>query len=418
MTGTAQHGLHPDAECLNAFAEHALGEGERDGVLRHLAGCSRCRQVVALAQRAVESEVFEKVAAAAAPRPAVQPNAWWKRWRLIWAPAAVAATLAVTSVSFYLRQAEQRNSPVRIAVQSPKNGSAQASSPPPTELAESASLASPASATPAAKTPRARESEATPSLRQRQREGPVLAGKPQSLNQLAPSPPATAQSLPPQGNLAPRLTFEGFTSQGKPAIYQSSASLALQAEKKKPDLEKQQAQADALRGRLFAASAARAAGRQGTGNGASGNAGDQAPVTTDRTGLRPTPAASFGVLGELKPDVLSAARASGPIYLPSGLRAISFADAGGRRIALDQTGTLFLSGDAGRTWERVPMQWTGHAIMVRRAPDSPVQLSLLAAQAAGNQPAALEAEPPVVFEIVNDESHVWRSADGKTWTAK
>ena len=64
------------------------------------------------------------------------------------------------------------------------------------------------------------------------------------------------------------------------------------------------------------------------------------------------------------------------------------------------------------------MQWTGHAIMVRRAPDSPVQLSPLAAQAAGNQPAALEAEPPVVFEIVNDESHVWRSADGKTWTAK
>ena len=212
MTETAQHGLHPDAECLNAFAEHALGEGERDGVLRHLAGCSRCRQVVALAQRAVESEVFEKVAAAAAPRPAVQPNAWWKRWRLIWAPAAVAATLAVTSVSFYLRQTEQRNSAIRIAEQSPKNGSAQASSPPPTELAESASLASPAPAAPAAKTPRARESEATPSLRQRQREGPVLAGKPQSLNQLAPPPPATAQSLPPQGNLAPRLTFEGFTS--------------------------------------------------------------------------------------------------------------------------------------------------------------------------------------------------------------
>ena len=197
---------------FNAFAEHALGEGERDGVLRHLAGCSRCRQVVALAQRAVESEVFEKVAAAAAPRPAVQPNAWWKRWRLIWAPAAVAATLAVTSVSFYLRQAGQRNSagPDCSSVSKEWLGAGFIASADGACGIGVARLA--CTRCSSGQNSQGQGIGSDPSLRQRQREGPVLAGKPQSLNQLAPPPPATAQSLPPQGNLAPRLTFEGFTS--------------------------------------------------------------------------------------------------------------------------------------------------------------------------------------------------------------
>jgi hypothetical protein len=324
----------------------------------------------------------------------------------------------VTSVSIYLREMEQRNTAIRIAEQSPKNGSAPASVPPPTELAEAAPPLPPAPASPAAKTPQARESGAPPSSRQRPHEGPVLADKLQSLNQLAPPTPLTAQSPPPQGNLVPGLALEGFMSGGKPAIYRSPASVALQAEKKEPDLEQQQAQAAALHGRLFAASAAPATGAQGTRNGASGSTGDQAPVTNQRREPRPASAASFGALGEFKPDMLSAARMSGSIYLPSGLLAISIASSGDRRIALDQAGTLYLSGDAGKNWELVPRQWTGRAILVRRAAGDPIQQSPLAAQDVSNQPAAVESQPSIVFEIVNDESQVWRSADGETWTAK
>lgn len=40
---------HPDADVLNAFAEQALAASEREGVLQHLALCTECREVVALA---------------------------------------------------------------------------------------------------------------------------------------------------------------------------------------------------------------------------------------------------------------------------------------------------------------------------------------------------------------------------------
>ncbi len=55
MTATSQHGFHPDAESLSAFAEQALGERERAEVLAHLAVCGRCRQVVALAREAADA---------------------------------------------------------------------------------------------------------------------------------------------------------------------------------------------------------------------------------------------------------------------------------------------------------------------------------------------------------------------------
>jgi hypothetical protein len=41
---------HPDPDVLTAFIERALPEGERTGVLDHLARCADCRDVVALAQ--------------------------------------------------------------------------------------------------------------------------------------------------------------------------------------------------------------------------------------------------------------------------------------------------------------------------------------------------------------------------------
>jgi hypothetical protein len=45
---------HPDADVLTAFTERALPERERDQVLMHLASCTECREVVALALPAEE----------------------------------------------------------------------------------------------------------------------------------------------------------------------------------------------------------------------------------------------------------------------------------------------------------------------------------------------------------------------------
>ncbi len=41
-------GEHPDADVLNAFAEGALLERERNAVMAHLAGCAECREVLSL----------------------------------------------------------------------------------------------------------------------------------------------------------------------------------------------------------------------------------------------------------------------------------------------------------------------------------------------------------------------------------
>ena len=40
---------HPDAGLLAAFAERALSASERDGMLKHLALCEDCREVIAMA---------------------------------------------------------------------------------------------------------------------------------------------------------------------------------------------------------------------------------------------------------------------------------------------------------------------------------------------------------------------------------
>ncbi len=412
MTGAAQHGLHPNAERLNAFAEQALGEGERGEVLQHLAVCGRCRQVVALAREAVEEEVYEHAAAAAPPRPALQPDGWWKRWRVVWVPAAVTTAVAVTSLSVYLRQVEQRATAIRIAEQPQNKAAAPASAAPPAEIAEAAPPASPVQAAPAPQK-RTAQRPSAPLSRQRLDRSPMIVDKLPSIGG-APAP-----ELPlPAENASPELGGTGFLTAGRPASYQSSAAVERLAEKKEQAIKKQPVQTSAVYGGLFDASAAPVVGEKATGSSAAGVASNQAAVTAERSALRPASAASFGALGQLKAGVLSTARIASPFHLPSGLRIISMASSGERKVALDEADALFVSTDSGKTWERVATQWTGRPVMVRRAPDSSTQPEPLAAQSAGSQAAATEPVPPTRFEMVNDEGQVWLSADGKVWKAK
>lgn len=150
MSTTPQHEVHPDAELLSAVAEQALGDGERSQVLAHLVVCGRCRQVLSVAQQSAEVEVEEPVAAAAlaaaaAPVVAVRksPSAWWRKWRLVWVPAAVAAALAVTTFSVYLRQSVRNDSAIKVAEETPAPKLASPSAPSPTEPTQTASPAPP-----------------------------------------------------------------------------------------------------------------------------------------------------------------------------------------------------------------------------------------------------------------------------------
>src|SRR2546426_1118902 len=83
-------GRHPDANLLAAFAEHRLAGSERTLLLRHLADCAQCRELVALAFPSPEVQA----ALAEATRPASGSAVWarwpvWLRWgTLRWAVLA------------------------------------------------------------------------------------------------------------------------------------------------------------------------------------------------------------------------------------------------------------------------------------------------------------------------------------------
>ena len=88
---------HPDADLLTAFAEQALPARERDQVLAHLARCTDCRQVAALAGAAVAEP--ELVAEAAVGKPAVRrTGGFWSLRPLRWTAAAATAAVVLSAV--------------------------------------------------------------------------------------------------------------------------------------------------------------------------------------------------------------------------------------------------------------------------------------------------------------------------------
>ena len=115
MNPTAQLDFHPDADSLNAFVEQALPEPERAQILDHIAACSRCRQVIYLAQEvAAEMKAPPKAQAA---RSETQPRAWFKNWRLAWVPAAAFAAIVALMVAHHFRPTAPQVELARLAPQ-------------------------------------------------------------------------------------------------------------------------------------------------------------------------------------------------------------------------------------------------------------------------------------------------------------
>src|SRR5208337_2566309 len=86
--GTGPERAHPDADLLTAFAEQALSVTERDGVLKHLALCGECREVVALAIPAADivatKIATETEAVRATPSPVKAQRNWLTASKLAW----------------------------------------------------------------------------------------------------------------------------------------------------------------------------------------------------------------------------------------------------------------------------------------------------------------------------------------------
>jgi hypothetical protein len=105
-------GAHPEADLLTAFGEQALPAAEREGVLRHLAACRDCREIVALSIPPMEAVGEPRVAAdelppvpAAARRTAATPRNWFAWPSLRW--AALAAGVVVVGSVLFLRPGKQ-----------------------------------------------------------------------------------------------------------------------------------------------------------------------------------------------------------------------------------------------------------------------------------------------------------------------
>jgi len=380
VNSTSQLDLHPDADSLNAFAEQALAAPEREQVLAHLAGCSRCRQVIFLAQQAAaEAEVPAWLPAA---RSTSQPGAWFWSWRFAWIPAtAMAAALALV-VTFHPWHTAPAPKMAKVTPQS----EAAIPEPAPQEQANAGAVQKVAPAHTAS-------DNATLVAPRR----PTLTHVPTLTHAQAPAPPADFDEIMPstgETNASPGLGL--FSRQPESAVqYKPEPGVAAWPQERQRTTGASSASANtsqvsqkSMRAEAYSAHASRPAAVASAG-----------PRLAQQS--QPAPAASFDSATQQQFGGSSIFRKVNPPKLPSGMAVVSRATAQRLMLEIDRAGALFLSYDSGEHWQPVPQQWTGRAIEVR----AKTTLS-------GN------TAPEMKFELKNETGSTWASADGKTWTAQ
>ncbi|MGO9316317.1 MAG: zf-HC2 domain-containing protein [Terracidiphilus sp.] len=376
MNSTPQLDLHPDAESLNAFAEQALSAPEREQVLAHLAGCSRCRQVIFLAQQAAVD------AKAPAPVPAARLKVRFWTWRFAWVPAAAMAAALALVVTLHIRHTEPAAEMAKIT--------------PPPDEAVSASLPQQRTGAKAAHKP-------APAL-----VANSLAGKSEYAARREPSEEFKQESAPSAappaepGASAPLIGASGAflpspmesASQPETAQVQPQPAVAAWRQEQLRSSGTLSASADASRQTSQKSMSAEAYSAH-----ASRKAASAGPRMVQQS--QAVPASSFDIVTQQQLAGSAASRKANPPNLPSGLAALSRATAQHLMLEIDQAGVLFLSDDYGLHWVPVTQQWTGRAIEVRAIKGL-----------SGN------TAPATSFELQNQAGSTWASTDGKTWTAR
>jgi hypothetical protein len=413
MNPILQSDVHPDAESLNAFAERALPQPERAQIVAHLGGCAHCRQVVFLAQAAAQTDAAPLAAVKTESHEVKSTPPWWKtNWRIALIPAAALATAIGLVIWVQMKSASPAPTVAQLSLPSPSAIPSSAAPP----VAHS-TQASPVSAAPSDAAQRVQPKTARAERRNSPSATPAM-NKPVP-NEMAPGPLPTAPQLK-----AP----DGFGAGTNPlSMAQQEAVIAPPPP---PGIV-------SVHGSLMA------------------------PVSTGPRPLAAEAATSRQV--ELMPQPVNgpaALRLTSHPRLPSGLSAVSSAVMLDRTLAVDPEGTVFLSRDATKHWERVPIQWTGKAVSVQAPPrelhplnsaaakdaaphTSPVaSISIVPAPPAPGpatppppvqspatptpgsappapgpppSPADALALPGMLFKLINDQHETWVSADGKVW---
>ena len=456
MNSMAKPDLHPDADILNAFVEHALPESERVRVVAHMADCPRCRQVVFLAQ-AVAEPVPARVL-----KPDPQPG-WlssaFARWRIALIPAAALATIGATVLWVQLRPVLK-----------------------PTQMAKTIPPQAPAFQVPSPASPAAEKKAVPPPQLHAQQVSPgQTSSAPAKSAQPAPRPNAD-QKVPSNAGL---LAFENAAPSGPPAARAGQGAIhldghtaamarraprlpilaappvpAFSASQPNPGPQAEQAQQQA---RSMDAQPSVAAASAPAANAppspSTSMVSAAAPGSADASSAL-TQVMSEPVLAPQQMHGLALTRLAGRVKLPNGLNSLSSATVLNRMVAVDSAGGLFFSEDGGSHWTVVPARWTGKAVEVNAAttpnasqgffavtsaakPKSPEFTAVSTPpppatnRAADNTPPAppppaagtstpvaartrnkAKPAPPVIppiFRLVTDSHEVWLSADGKVW---
>lgn len=405
MNPTIQPGMHPDAESLTAFAEQVLPVAEREEILAHMSTCGRCREVVFLAQQAVEEDQPEPVSAAVdAP---IKPRTSWFNWKWAWIPAAACAGLiGVAVMQHYRRTATETQTAANVA----PTDALQKTDSPKAEIQNPTTQNEPKPAKPSKQSDVVAEREIVPQAPRRD----------EAKNLLDAKKPSDQKDVGVRATV-PAIVFAPGVSGGSP--HGMMASRAKTSAIGGPSAANEfQQQNMANQQNMLSSAGTQFGAANKTVNAATARQSESATVSVQAQSVIPTqqavPAAPKQVdaspLTEEK-DTVSLAGAAKlskkeKVSLPDGLETLSVANSGGdHTIALDTKGALFVSEDGGKHWKPVRTQWTGRAVLVRSVNTAEKGNALGAL-------GAMKMSPTEKFELVTDNLQTWVSADGTIWT--
>lgn len=401
MKFTTQPGTHPDAEILAAFSEQLVSNSEREEILAHMATCDWCREVVFLAQIAMEAGEQAPVQPQASERK--RSGSWFANWRFAWIPVAALAGVVGFAVVEHMRHAPtpetrmaQNAAPAEISqrqadskkVENPKPSSQLSR-----EELKSKSIAPARRDRDAEEDLRSLDAKDIPAASQKKDEA---VKETDSLREAAP-PAATGGAV--------HGTFEArakSSSIGGP-LAQNQVQVQNNAQMQQ-NYSNEVQKPSALSDSANIPSAPPIQQPRASSQTVTVEASD-GPVP-----VAPVPGASSAISAmqletenaDLAGNNLAKDKGGKP-PLPSNLGVLSKARAGKTIVAIDSAGSVFLSEDAGKHWQPVNPQWTGRPVLVK-------QRSSLAAT------GGLLKQSAPRFELTTDNHEIWVSEDGKTWT--
>ena len=399
MKFTTQPGTHPDAEILAAFSEQLVTETEREEILAHMATCDRCREVVFLAQIAMEAGEPAPVLPQAPERKRFGSR--FANWRFAWIPVAAMAGVVGFAVVEHMRHAPapemrmaQNAAPAEMIqrqVDSKKVESPKPSSQRSREELKSKSIAPARRDRDAEEDQRSLDAKDAPAASQKKDE---MATQADSLK--AAVPPAATGG-------AARGTFEARAKSSS-----IGGPLAQNQMQVQNSAQMQQNYANEAKERSALSDSA----NKPTAPPAKPGAATGTVIVQAQGGIvpaSPTPEANAAqtetatvLLSEKGLSKQKAAESA----LPSNLGVLSEAVVGTKTVAIDTAGSVFVSRDNGKGWEPVKTQWNGRAVLVKVKP--------LSGQVTGN----VLSQQPAQFELLTDKLDTWISTDGRIWSLK